>query len=80
MVFIESGRIWTLDLAANQAEWLGNEMQVQGTVEFTDDGVLFTAYDGSIDVPWFFDYENQELTNVADHLRAAERYLDAVRS
>lgn len=72
MVFIESGRIWTLDLAANEARWLGNEMQVQGTVEFTDDGVLFTAWDGSLDVPWFFDYQSGELTNVAEQIAAVD--------
>lgn len=70
MVFIESGRIWTLDLAANRAEWLGNDKQVQGTVDFADDGILFTAYDGSLDVPWFFDTSTGELTNVAEQIAA----------
>ncbi|MEQ1504206.1 MAG: hypothetical protein ABMB14_18330 [Myxococcota bacterium] len=71
MVFIESGRIWSLDLASNRAEWLGNQMQVQGTITFTDDGVLFTAYDGTLDVPWFFDTATRTLTNVAESIAAS---------
>lgn len=43
MVFVESGRVWALDLASNKASWLMNQKQADGAVEFASDGVLFDA-------------------------------------
>src|SRR6185369_8834390 len=38
MVFVESGRIWKMDIAANKATWLMNQVQVggQSLVDFRD--------------------------------------------
>jgi hypothetical protein len=76
LIFIESGRIWSFDLPTNRATWLGNETEVQGTVEFGHDGVLFTSYNGSSDVPFFFDYETAQLTNVAEQIAAVSYRLN----
>jgi hypothetical protein len=62
MVFIESGRLWTLDIAANQATWLQNDYQVSGNapVDFRSDGVMFTTDDALM----YFDYAKNELIDV----------------
>jgi len=62
VIFVESGRIWRLDLETNQATWLGNETEVSGSVVFDSDGVLFTTRVG----PFFFDYENAVVDDLAE--------------
>lgn len=46
MVFLESGRVWTLNLTTRQAVWLRNMQQASGTVNFDAAGVLFDTNDG----------------------------------
>jgi len=46
MVFVESGRIWTVDLSDGPATWLGNDTEITGSVTFDRDHVLFAAADG----------------------------------
>jgi hypothetical protein len=60
MLFVESGRIWQLDLAGGAAEWLGNETEVTGSVNFDSDGAAFGAANGL----FYFDYETGTLTDV----------------
>ncbi len=67
MVFIESGRIWRMDLAANHAEWLRNMTEVSGTVNFSADGVMF----GTATAPMFFTYATGALTNLSTSIAAA---------
>lgn len=62
MVFIESGRIWKMDIAQNQATWLMNKTEVDGAVDFRPDGVMFSAAEGLM----FFDYQRNDLVNVSD--------------
>lgn len=66
MIFIESGRIWSLDLPSNEATWLGNETEISfgSTVEFTHDGVLFTSATG----PFYFNYDSAELLAIQDSI------------
>jgi len=73
MIFIESGRIWSLDLPSNQATWLHNETEISfgSTIEFTHDGVLFTTATG----PFFFDYETASLTDLAEAIAATDYQL-----
>lgn len=60
MVFVESGRIWRLDLGANEARWLGNQTEISGPVFFDDDWVMFVSAEG----PFFFDSLTEELTDL----------------
>lgn len=72
LVFIESGRLWSLDLPSNRATWLENETEISGWVNFTHEGALFEAYDGL----YFFDYDTAELLDIAAEIAAAEYQLN----
>jgi hypothetical protein len=61
MVFIEGGRIWKMDIAANKATWLMNMTEVSGSVDFRSDGVMFV---GGTDL-MFFDYQKNALVDVS---------------
>lgn len=78
LVAVEGGRIWTLDLGTREARWLENEMQVGGQVSFNEDGVLFTSYDGSMDVPWYWSASDDELVNLAEEIAAIEPHIDGL--
>ena len=41
MIFVESGRLWHLDLATNRATFLHNQTQIAGSIDFDSDGVIF---------------------------------------
>jgi hypothetical protein len=60
LVFIESGRIWTMSISANKATWLMNQTQVDGAVDFRSDGVMFNAGNDIM----FFDYQKSALVDV----------------
>ncbi|MEI8255376.1 MAG: hypothetical protein WCJ30_06845, partial [Deltaproteobacteria bacterium] len=60
VVFIESGRIWRMDLVTNRAEWLHNMTQVSGSVSFSADGVMFDSATG----PMYFEYATRSLTDL----------------
>ncbi|HEY5923040.1 MAG TPA: hypothetical protein VIV11_15275 [Kofleriaceae bacterium] len=60
MVFIESGRVWSMDLAANKATWLMNMTQAGGSVDFRPDGVLFDTATGLA----FYDYAQKQLIDL----------------
>jgi hypothetical protein len=66
MVFIESGRIWKMDIAANKATWLMNKTEVSGAVDFRDDGVMFASASGLM----FYDYNKSALVNVTELINA----------
>jgi hypothetical protein len=66
MVFIESGRIWKLDLATNHATWLMNKTEVSGAVDFRSDGVMFSSASGLM----FFDYSKSALVDVTKLINA----------
>lgn len=46
MLFVESGRLWTLDLATQTATWVGNRKEISGAVSTNGLGVLYVAADG----------------------------------
>jgi hypothetical protein len=46
MMFVESGRLWSLDLASNTCHFLGNDTEISGTVDFRPDGVLYDSATG----------------------------------
>lgn len=73
MIFIEGGRIWSLDLPTNRATWLENETEISwgSEVNFAADGVLFTTAEG----PWFFDYATKEAMDVEAAIAAADYRL-----
>jgi hypothetical protein len=60
MVFIESGRVWSMDLVANKATWLMNMTEAGGSVDFRPDGVLFDTATGLS----FYDYAQSKLIDV----------------
>jgi hypothetical protein len=60
MIFVESGRIWELDLGSGAATWLGNETEVTGTVNFDTDGAAFGAADGL----YYYEYASRSLTDI----------------
>jgi hypothetical protein len=60
LVFIESGRIWTMSISANKATWLMNQTQIDGAVDFRSDGVMFNAGNDIM----FFDYQKSTLLDV----------------
>jgi hypothetical protein len=67
MIFIESGRIWRLDLPSNTATWLGNETEISGSVNFAQDGVIFESARG----PFFYVYETHELIDLEAEIQAS---------
>jgi len=60
MVFIESGRVWSMDLAANRATWLMNQTEAGGSVDFRPDGVLFDTATGLS----YYDYAQKKLIDM----------------
>jgi hypothetical protein len=66
MIFIESGRMWKLDLTTNQATWLMNMTEVTGDIDFRPDGVLFECADGLK----FFDYGKNTLVDMSAKIDA----------
>ena len=66
MVFIESGRIWKLDLTSRVATSLMNRSEVNGAVEFRSDGVMFETATGVM----FYGYSQGQLVNVRDQINA----------
>jgi hypothetical protein len=60
MLLIEDGRLWRLDLSTNQAEWLQNETEISGNVNFEPDGVLFEAATGA----FFYRTDTRELLDI----------------
>jgi hypothetical protein len=67
MVFVESGALWTLNIAENTATSLMNTVQVDpnGVIDFESDGVMFTTTDGGL---WFFPYATNKLVNVSQEI------------
>ena len=62
MVFIESGRIWSFDLATNHATWLMNSTETTGNVDIEASGIMFSTASG-------LEYWNgQSLMNVTDFI------------
>jgi len=62
MMFIESGRLWTLDLATKTAKWVGNKKEISGAVSTNGLGILYVAADG----PHYF--ENGMTRDVKDEI------------
>lgn len=66
MVFIESGRVWSLDIAAKKSTWLGNKTEVSSA--FADAaGVLF----GSASGPFFYANKSKMLLDVASAIESS---------
>ena len=76
MIFVESGRIWKLDLAANKATWLMNKTEVHGRVDFRADGVMFESASGIM----FFDYATGGLVNLTAKINANPYQVNATYS
>ena len=76
MVFVESGRIWRLDLPSNTATWLGNELQISGDVNFGIDGVIWESYDGSSDRAYFYQYDSREVIDLNEAIAASDYQLN----
>jgi hypothetical protein len=66
MVFIESGRVWSMDLAANKATWLMNMTEAGGSVDFRPDGVLFDTAKGLS----LYDYAQKKLVDIRAQIDA----------
>jgi hypothetical protein len=46
MVYLESGRLWQIDLATKTGTWLENAMPASGTIAFDSKGVVFDSQPG----------------------------------
>ncbi|MFT3769950.1 MAG: hypothetical protein QM820_31360 [Minicystis sp.] len=66
MIFIESGRIWSLDIAAQKSTWLGNKTEASSAYP-DQDGVLFGTATG----PFFYGYKNKTLIDVAHAIESS---------
>ncbi len=66
LYFIESGRLWRLDLETKKATWLKNKTEVGGTVWFDQEGVLFSTAKG----PFYVSYATGEARDLAAELKA----------
>jgi len=66
MVFVESGRIWALDLATRRATWLMNRSAIAGPVDVRSDGVMFASADGV----FLYDDSRRALVDVTDKIKA----------
>ena len=73
MLFIEGGRLWHLDLATKQAEWLENETEISGNVNFESDGVLFESAAG----PFFYRWPSRELVDIGAIIASSPYQLNA---
>jgi hypothetical protein len=63
MVFIESGRVWSLDIAAKTVVPLGNMTESQGA-SIMSDGVLMSTATG----PFFYSYQTKMLRDIASDI------------
>jgi len=62
MVFVESGRVWSLDLSSQTATSLMNMTQVNGEIDFEIDGVMFADENNDLQ---FFAYATKSITDVS---------------
>ncbi|HEY1551272.1 MAG TPA: hypothetical protein VGG28_25765 [Kofleriaceae bacterium] len=67
MVFVESGRVWTLDLSTQTATPLDNSIQVNGELDFESDGVMFADENNDLQ---FFAYATKSITDVSAKIDA----------
>src|SRR5262249_2750855 len=73
MVFVESGRVWKLDLSTNQSKWLGNHTEATGTVDFRPDGALFSTADALE----FYNYAQDALIDISAKIDANPYQVNA---
>ncbi len=73
MVFVESGRLWRLDLATQTCAFLGNTTEITGRVDFRADGALYEAYEG----PFFYDALAGRTVDLAGAIAASGYALNA---
>jgi hypothetical protein len=73
LVFIESGRLWTMSIAQNKATFLGNMTQIAGSVDFESDGVTFEDSDGLK----FFEYASSSIRDLSMEIATNSYVLNA---
>jgi hypothetical protein len=73
LVFIESGRLWKMSIAANKATFLGNMTQIAGSVDFESDGVTF---EDSVGLK-FFDYASSSIRDLSMEIASNSYQLNA---
>ncbi|APR79534.1 Hypothetical protein A7982_04881 [Minicystis rosea] len=66
MTFIESGRVWSLDIAAKKSTWLGNKTEAS-SVYADGTGALLGTASG----PFFYGYKNKMLIDVAEGIESS---------
>jgi hypothetical protein len=66
MVFLESRRIWYLDLTTKRSTWLKHETEARGHVDFRPEGVMFDSASGIM----FFNHQSQQLENLTAKIDA----------
>jgi hypothetical protein len=72
LIFIESGRIWSLDMTTLDATWLGNK--TEATSAYWDKiGVLFGAATG----PFYYAYDASSVRDVRAEIEASDYELNA---
>jgi hypothetical protein len=72
LIFIEAGRIWSLDLATQKLTWLRNETEATAA-NWDTQGVLFQTAEG----PFYYSYAKDELIDVKAAIAASDYRLNA---
>jgi hypothetical protein len=71
VTLIESGRAWTVDLATQKANYLGNKTEADGAWPDTD-GVLLETAEG----PFFYNYATGKISDVGAAIKASNFELN----
>lgn len=66
--FVESGRLWQLDLTTKKAQWLHNDKEISGTISWDDAGVLYDTAGG----PLYLRFSSGEVLDVAAKIQASD--------
>jgi hypothetical protein len=72
MIFIESGRIWKLDLKQGKALWLHNQVEVSGA-DFDKNGVLFAQGTSGL---YYFPLDGSAMRNISEELKSSSYKLN----
>lgn len=75
MVFIESGRVWALDLTTKKATWVGNKTESQSGIT-TKNGVMVNTATG----PFFYSYSTKVLRDIGAAIKASGYSLNSTYS
>jgi hypothetical protein len=74
-LMIEGGRLWSVDIAAKKATWLGNETEAYGA-QWDAQGVFYLSYDLSRDSPFYYTYATGETRDIKAEIAQSDYTLN----